>query len=131
MSAMTVEKKSEKRISIRFDLASGPRIGPGKIALLKAIAETGSISAGARQLGMSYKKAWLLIDAFNSTFREPVLSTETGGEQGGGATLTETGREVLRLFGELEAEAASATEATRKAFDQLVKTAPSKPARKK
>lgn len=123
---MSEKKKSERRLSIRFDLASGPRIGPGKIALLEAIAETGSISAGARKLGMSYKKAWLLIDAFNNTFREPVISTETGGEQGGGATLTATGREVLRLFRVLETEASKATEATRKAFDDLVRAPPKK-----
>lgn len=116
---MSAGKKDDKRVFIRFDLASGPRIGPGKIALLEAIAETGSISAGARRLGMSYRKAWLLIDAFNNTFREPVISTETGGEQGGGARLTETGREVLRLFRELEAQTAAATAETRKAFDRL------------
>jgi len=126
VGAMNAGKKSERRISIRFDLASGPRIGPGKIVLLEAIAETGSISAGARRLGMSYKKAWLLIDAFNNTFHEPVISTETGGEQGGGATLTETGKEILRLFKKLETEAGSATEATRKAFDDLVKAPPGK-----
>ena len=128
---MSAKQPDARRISIRFDLTSGPRIGPGKIALLEAIAETGSISAGARQLGMSYKKAWLLIDAFNSTFHEPVISTETGGEQGGGATLTETGREVVRLFRELEAKATNATEPTRNAFDKLVKAAPPGSARKK
>lgn len=116
---------AERRISIRFDLASGPRIGPGKIVLLEAIAETGSISAAARRLGMSYRKAWLLIDAFNKTFNQPVISTETGGEQGGGAKLTDTGREVIRLFKQLETKAASATESTLLAFDKLVDAAPS------
>lgn len=106
---------------IRFDLKSGPRIGPGKIALLEAIAESGSISAGARQMGMSYRKAWLLVDAINNTFREPVIATETGGEQGGGAVLTDTGREIVKLFRRLEGEAFTATEETRRKIDSLAK----------
>lgn len=125
------DHKPERRIFIRFDLDSGPRVGPGKIALLEAIAETGSISAGARKMGMSYRKAWLLIDAFNNTFREPVISTETGGEQGGGATLTPTGNEVLRLFREMEQKAIAATEPSRRAFEKLVKVPPSRTAQKK
>ncbi len=82
-------------------------------------------------MGMSYRKAWLLIDAFNNTFREPVISTETGGEQGGGATLTPTGNEVLRLFREMEQKAIAATEPSRRAFEKLVKVPPSRTAQKK
>lgn len=125
------EKKSDRRIFIRFDLESGPRIGPGKIALLEAIAGTGSISAAARQMGMSYRKAWLLIDAFNNTFQEPVIATETGGDHGGGATLTKTGEEVLRLFREMELKAIIATEPSRRAFEKLAKLTPSRAAQKK
>ncbi len=128
---MGEKKKSEKRIFIRFDLESGPRIGPGKIALLEAIADTGSISGGARRMGMSYRKAWMLIDAFNNTFAEPVITTETGGEQGGGATLTGTGKEVLRLFREMEAKAVTVTETSRKAFEKLVKLPPARSGTKK
>lgn len=128
---MTADENNERRVFIRFELASGPRIGPGKIALLEAIAETGSISAGARRLGMSYRKAWLLIDTFNNTFREPVISTETGGDHGGGAVLTETGREVVRLFRELETKVSAATEPTRKLLDKLAKSQPGSAARKK
>ncbi|MGE0340544.1 MAG: winged helix-turn-helix domain-containing protein [Xanthobacteraceae bacterium] len=125
------EKKSERPIFIRFDLESGPRIGPGKIAILEAIASTGSISAAARQMGMSYRKAWLLIDAFNNTFSEPVISTETGGDHGGGAKLTKTGEEVLRLFRDMELKAIIATEPSRRAFEKLVKLPPSRTAQKK
>ena len=65
------------RLSIRIDLASGKRIGPGKIALLEAIRSTGSISAGARSLGMSYRKAWLLVEEVNHALREPAVMAET------------------------------------------------------
>ena len=66
------------RLSIRIDLASGKRIGPGKIALLEAIRSTGSISAGARALGMSYRRAWLLVEEINNALREPAVTAETG-----------------------------------------------------
>ena len=67
------------RLSIRIDLASGDRIGPGKIALLEAIRSTGSISAGARALGMSYRRAWLLVEEINHALRKPAVTAETGG----------------------------------------------------
>jgi len=67
------------RLSIRIDLASGGRIGPGKIALLEAIRSTGSISAGACSLGMSYRRAWLLVEEVNHALREPAVTAETGG----------------------------------------------------
>ena len=66
-------------LSIRIDLASGDRIGPGKIALLEAIRSTGSISAAARSIGMSYRRAWLLVEEINKTLREPAVKAETGG----------------------------------------------------
>jgi iron complex transport system substrate-binding protein len=71
------------RLSIRIDLASGKRIGPGKIALMEAIRSTGSISAGARALGMSYRRAWLLVEEINHALREPAVTAETGGRSGG------------------------------------------------
>ncbi|MGB8628952.1 MAG: winged helix-turn-helix domain-containing protein, partial [Xanthobacteraceae bacterium] len=86
------------RLSIRIDLASGGRIGPGKIALLEAIRSTGSISAGARSLGMSYRRAWLLVDEVNRTLREPAVTAETGGRRGGGAVLTPVGERVIALY---------------------------------
>ena len=73
-------------------------MGPGKADLLAAIAETGSISASAKRLGMSYRRAWLLVDTMNRCFREPVVASATGGSGGGGAHVTDFGREVLARF---------------------------------
>jgi molybdate transport system regulatory protein len=74
------------RVSIVFE--SGARIGPGKVKLLESIRDTGSISAAAREMGMSYKRAWLLLDSMNQAFTEPVVTAAPGGSGGGGATLT-------------------------------------------
>jgi molybdate transport system regulatory protein len=86
-------------------------IGPGKIAILEAIAETGSISAAGRKIGMSYRRAWLLVDQMNQYFREPVVVAATGGAQGGGTALTTMGLEVIALYRSIEqqAQAQSAT----------------------
>src|SRR5215213_5235550 len=84
------------RISIVFE--SGARIGPGKARLLESIRDTGSISAAARDMGMSYKRAWLLLDSINQAFTEPVVTAATGGSGGGGATLTPFGAEVLERY---------------------------------
>jgi len=73
-------------------------MGPGKAELLQAIAATGSISASAKQLGMSYRRAWLLVDTMNRCFREPLVTSATGGPGGGGAAVTDFGREVLARF---------------------------------
>lgn len=83
-------------------------VGPGKIALLEAIGETGSISAAGRALRMSYRRAWLLVDALNRTFDAPVLTTATGGKEGGGAALTPFGAEVVRRYRRAEALALAA-----------------------
>jgi molybdate transport system regulatory protein len=73
-------------------------IGPGKAELLDAIASTGSISESARRMGMSYRRAWLLVDTMNRCFREPVVAAATGGPGGGGAALTPFGRRALAQF---------------------------------
>jgi len=77
-------------------------MGPGKADLLRAIDDTGSISAAARLMGMSYRRAWLLVHTMNECFRSPLVAAEKGGTQGGGAHLTTTGREVLVKYRELE-----------------------------
>ena len=82
-------------------------IGPGKIAILEAINETGSISAAGRKLGMSYRRAWLLVDQMNQYFKESVVQAATGGAQGGGTTLTPTGIEVVKLYRTIELQAQS------------------------
>ncbi len=73
-------------------------IGPDKAELLEAIAATGSISASAKRLGMSYRRAWLLVDTMNRCFREPVVASATGGSGGGGAGVTAFGRRVLQRY---------------------------------
>jgi molybdate transport system regulatory protein len=93
------------RLSIRIDLEPGGRIGPGKIALLEQVAATGSISAAARAMRMSYRRAWLLVEALNGLFREPVVATQTGGSHGGGASLTPFGRELVAAYRAVEREA--------------------------
>ena len=78
------------------------RIGPGKIALLEQIDLTGSISAAGRALGMSYRRAWLLVDELNRLFAAPVVTTQMGGSHGGGAALTTLGNEIVTRFRALE-----------------------------
>jgi molybdate transport system regulatory protein len=109
------------RLSIRIDLASGERIGPGKIALLEAIRSTGSISAGARALGMSYRRAWLLVEEINNALREPAVTAETGGRSGGGAALTPVGERVIGLYRAIETHARTATGGEFRAMGKLVR----------
>ena len=84
------------RVSIVFE--SGARIGPGKAKLLESIRDTGSISAAARDMGMSYKRAWVLLDSINRAFTEPVVTAAPGGAGGGGASLTPFGAELLERY---------------------------------
>jgi molybdate transport system regulatory protein len=92
-----VKADSGAHLSIRIDLAGG-RLGPGKAALLLAIAETGSIAEAARRLGMSYARAWKLTADMNASFREPLVETFAGGNRRGGARLTVTGERVQRAY---------------------------------
>jgi molybdate transport system regulatory protein len=93
------------RVSIVFE--SGARIGPGKAKLLESIRQTGSISAAAREMGMSYKRAWVLLDSMNQAFLEPVVTAAPGGAGGGGATLTPFGAEVLERYRSVHDRAAA------------------------
>lgn len=96
---------SSKNIKIRIPVGKLSAIGPGKADLLEAIDRSGSISGAARLMGMSYKRAWDLVDTMNHYFREPLVATAAGGSHGGGAQVTEFGFEVLRRFREIEAKA--------------------------
>jgi molybdate transport system regulatory protein len=93
----------EPRFRLRIGRDKERSLGPGKVALLEAIRDTGSISAAGRSLGMSYRRAWLLVDALNRAFADPVIETSTGGREGGGALLTATGNEVIRRYRKIEA----------------------------
>ena len=87
-------------LRILFDDAE--RLGPGKVALLEAIAAEGSISGAARMMGMSYRRAWLLVEAMNDMFIEPVTETAQGGAHGGGASLTPFGHQVVARYRSIE-----------------------------
>jgi molybdate transport system regulatory protein len=92
--------KRHTRGPTKLRVMLGPEIamGPGKSELLQSIAATGSISASAKSLGMSYRRAWLLVDTMNRCFREPVVESAAGGTGGGGARVTAFGRRVLQRF---------------------------------
>ena len=97
------------RLTLRLDFATGSRLGPGKIALLEAIDRLGSIAAAGREFGMSYRRAWLLTDEVNRTFDKPLVEARGGGKNGGGAALTPRGKEIVRLYRSVEAEAKKST----------------------
>ena len=109
---------------IRILLGSAFAIGPGKADLLQAIEQTGSISAAARRMGMSYRRAWLLIDTMNQCFREPVVDTATGGKGGGGAQITPFGKAALRSYRAMEAGASATIARRMAAFSRLLRKIP-------
>jgi molybdate transport system regulatory protein len=96
------------RITLRIEFDESRALGPGKVRLLELVAETGSISAAGRAMGMSYRRAWLLVDALNQTFRTPVVQTRGGGVGGGGAVLTKFGGELVANYRAMECEARDA-----------------------
>ena len=93
---------SKVQAHVRIDLADGRSIGPGKMALLEAIDRTGSLSGAGRSLGMSYRRAWLLLHSVNDSFADPAVSFSVGGKDGGGATLTDFGRQLLTSYRHFE-----------------------------
>jgi len=96
------------RLSIRLDLVSGAKIGPGKVAVLEEIARSGSISAAGRVLRMSYRHTWELIDDLNRSLGTPVVETAAGGSGGGGAVLTRAGKAVIERYRAIEVDTALA-----------------------
>jgi molybdate transport system regulatory protein len=99
-------------LNIRVDLGEDVALGPGKIRLMELIAEHGSISAAGRAMGMSYRRAWLLVDSLNKAFREPLVASQTGGRKGGGAGLTKLGRSVVDHYRSIEAETTASARAS-------------------
>jgi molybdate transport system regulatory protein len=112
------------RLRIRVPFGAGFAIGSGKADILEAVADTGSISAAARRMKMSYRRAWLLIDTMNRCFREPVVDTATGGKGGGGAQITAFGRQVLKEFRRVEARAMKAVAGAMPRFGKLLRASP-------
>jgi molybdate transport system regulatory protein len=92
-------------VTLRLDVGGRATLGPGKIRLLELIRELGSISAAGREMGMSYRRAWMLIESLNATFTDPLVATRPGGARGGGADLLPSGEEVVRLYRVIEAGA--------------------------
>ena len=95
-------------LTLRVLAQGSPAIGPGKAQLIELIDSTGSISAAAREMNMSYRRAWQLVEAVNESFNRTVVITAVGGKRGGGASVTPFGREVVSLFRLMEVKASAA-----------------------
>lgn len=108
---MDVDEKpavAQAELKIRIVFSDGSMIGPGKADLLELIAETGSISAARLRMGMSYKRAWTLVETLNAIFEAPLVVRTRGGATGGGASLTDLGTEILASYRSLQARAGEA-----------------------
>lgn len=117
------------RLRPRLRLKDGPTLvlGPGRIDLLEGIQRSGSISAAARAMGMSYRRAWLLVEALNLSFRTPLVESIAGGQRGGGAHLTDAGKRVVSLYRQMEEETRRAVAAAQTELEALLPPAPSPP----
>lgn len=126
MAAAKKSASSSKtpRVYPRFRMYRGDDLvlGPGKAELLGHIADTGSISEAARRMDMSYNRAWLHVKAMNEGFREPLVFSSRGGSDKGGATLTETGGQVLKLYRKMEQQASKAIGKTQQQLADLLKS---------
>ena len=116
-SAVSASQAPSFKFRMRVTTGDIIAIGPGKIALLEAIDEKGSITAAARHLDMSYRRAWLLLDELNRSLVQPAVDSAKGGQHGGGSALTDAGRELIRLYRQIEAKAMRACAAD---IDRLV-----------
>jgi len=112
--------KQDLKPQIRILFRKAIAMGPGKADLLRAIDETGSISAAARHMEMSYRRAWLLVDTMNQAFKSPVVVTLTGGRAGGGAAVTEFGKDVLRRYTAMEAKASASVARELRSFTDMM-----------
>jgi len=111
-------------LTIRVDFGAFGYLGPGKVMLMELIAKHGSISAAGKEMDMSYRRAWLLVDEINRIFRAPLVEKQMGGSGGGGARLSTLGREVVRHYRAIEKTAASATAADLKALKGILAKQP-------
>jgi molybdate transport system regulatory protein len=121
--AMKVSKRESNALLPRFRVMhlDEPALGPGKADLLMHLHETGSIVHAAEKLGMSYMRAWRLIQTMNRCFKEPLVQRQRGGKTGGGAALTPTGQQVLKLYRRIEAQSLKATNNTWKQMKTLLR----------
>ena len=102
------DEDSSPRFRIRLVFGPNEMMGPGKAELLERIQRTGSIAAAGREMGMSYKRAWQLVETLNAMFRSPLVERSRGGAKGGGAQITETGLAVLEEYRAIELKARAA-----------------------
>lgn len=114
---------AQLQVRIRLNVGEDIALGPGKIKLLRLIDETGSISAAARSAGMSYRRAWLLVETMNACFVESLVTTETGGTRGGGAAVTAMGKKIATLYEAICQDAESATVSGAKRLARHLKSA--------
>ena len=117
MAVRSKTPKKQFKALFRVYLGSEIALGPGKAELLGHIAKTGSISEAARRMEMSYNRAWLLVRTMNQCFKQPLVESSRGGDKHGGAQLTKSGQEVLKLYRTLESKF---TAATRKPVGQIL-----------
>jgi molybdate transport system regulatory protein len=113
-------RKAMPRLTLRIDFDVDRAIGPGKIQLLELIDKYGSISEAGRQMGMAYRRAWILVDKLNHCFRGPVVAAQAGGKDGGGAALTEFGHAVVQHYRAVESAAVRAGAAHIKALSMAL-----------
>ena len=102
------DARPKARFRLRVTRGDEVAIGPGKVELLEAVRDHGSITEAAKQIGMSYRRAWLLLDEVNRMLKKPATMSAHGGQSGGGSVLTPEGEEVVRLYREIEAQAEAA-----------------------
>lgn len=114
-------------LTLRVLGKSAAAMGPGKAELVERIARTGSISAAARDMGMSYRRAWQLVESLNADFLEPVVTTATGGTRGGGAQVTPFGGRLVAAFRAMEGKASAAIAADLKRFGRKLRAPGRKP----
>ncbi|MDR5799511.1 LysR family transcriptional regulator [Caballeronia sp. LP006] len=120
--AATAQEAVEVRFRMRIRKGEAIALGPGKVVLLEAVREHGSISAAARSLGMSYRRAWLLIDELNRSLKSPATVSEQGGQSGGGCVLTPVGERIVQLYRDIETEAHAACAGHIGALTKLLKS---------
>ncbi len=106
--ARTSRHAPSARFRLRVTSGETISVGPGKISLLEAIRQTRSITSAARSIGMSYRRAWMLIDELNASLKKPAVHSAKGGERGGGSELTEVGEALIDLYRRIEERAAKA-----------------------
>jgi molybdate transport system regulatory protein len=107
-------------LTLRVMGKRAPAMGPGKAELIERIAQTGSISAAARAMGMSYRRAWQLVEALNRDYRERVIDTATGGKRGGGARVTSFGQQIVARFRAMEHKASAAIASDLRRFERYI-----------